>query len=338
MKLYTDYTGKFQLYIPLDWEYKNPSLGRIVEDGKPQAFGMHDDYLGAFQISCKQVTNHIAGLIKNRKEPIQSSDSKKLIFSEFKNEIDDMTYFVFSCAVDDHYFFASYIVKTAQKELEKVKHELDEIREILSSVKFIKPEFREKVIQLRRFDLFMASIAAVIDLQNKSIQNKSVIEYVVLSANHIDALLRLAIILTNQIVNKNNDIDIGLLFQGEGDKVVMERTIYKSVLDNKIITQELYDELELLYKERNKVVHRYVITDIRTEDVLAIGSRYSKLEEKINDIVNSLEKQQSELKVGMYANKENIGQGLDEVTLEYVISKIRDKHGEFDKFYLDETK
>ncbi|MDB5228283.1 MAG: hypothetical protein JWN78_2476 [Bacteroidota bacterium] len=58
-KIYTDDTGKFQMNIPLDWEYKDASLNRKIIEGRPRAFGMHDGYVGAFQISCKPVNKHI---------------------------------------------------------------------------------------------------------------------------------------------------------------------------------------------------------------------------------------------------------------------------------------
>ena len=87
----------------------------------------------------------------------------------------------------------------------------------------------------------MASIATTIDLKNRAIENNSFIEYVVLSANSIDASLRLSIILISQIENKNDEIDTNLLFQSESDKPIMEREIYKQSLDKGIISQEIYE-------------------------------------------------------------------------------------------------
>lgn len=327
MKLYTDYTGKFQMYIPIEWEYKNPSLYEKVVEGTPQAFGLYDSLLGAFQLSCKPINEHISELIKTRHEPIQSSDSVKLIFSEFKNDMGDKTIFVFSCAVDDHYFLATYIIPIGSISKDEYKAEMANVKKTLSTVKFIKPDFRNHLITKRRFDLFMSSIAATIDLKNKSIENGSFIEYVVLAANKIDALLRLSIILTNQINNKNDEIDTTFLFQNEGDKPLMERTIYKIVFDKGILEQIFFDELEDLYKQRNKVIHRYIITDIRTTDVVKIAIRYGTLEEKIDLIVNNLEKKQSELKIGIYANSKDLGKGFNEIEMKELLTKIRDKHG-----------
>lgn len=328
MKLYTDHSGKFQMYIPIDWQYKNPTYYNTVNDNNPQAFALYDDMLGAFQISCKPVNEHILDLIKKRKEPIQSSDSKTLLFSETTNVSEGIEVYMFTCAVDDHFLFATYTITDKEEKLRaKYNEELNKVRKTLSTVKFIKPKFRQKVISLRRFDLFMASIAATIDLKNRAMQNNSFIEYVILSASSIDALLRLSIILTSQVENQNDEIDTTLLFQSESDKAIMEREIYKRTLDKGIISQEMYDELEDLYKQRNRVVHRYIITDIRTDEVFKIAYNYAMLNDKVGSIVNSIEQEQVKQKVGIHKNNVKLGIKPDKMELEKIISNIKDKHG-----------
>lgn len=329
MKLYTDYTGKFHMYLPINWEYKNPSLYRPIQEGTPQAFGMYDKALGEFQISCKPITEHIKELIKTRDEPLQSSDSEKLEFSEQLISQDKMKVYAFSCAVDDHYFFSTYIVTPTQRTLKTIDKELSEVRKVLSSIKFIKPKFRDIIITQRRTDLYMASIATIIELKNKAIEKDSYIEYIVFSANHIDALLRLSIILNNQIINGNDEIDLKLLFQSENDKAIMERTIYKQCLHLRIIDQHLFDELESLYKERNKVIHRYIITDIRTEDIFKIATNYEKIFESIDNLILRLEAQQVEKKIGIWGNINNTK--LSETDREILYTKIRDKQGRLPK-------
>lgn len=330
MKLYTDSTGKFQMYIPIDWEYKNPSLYHNNDGNQPQAFGLYGSLLGAFQISCKPVTEHIAQLINKRNEPIQSSSSTKLFFSELKTEYPKTEMYMFSSAVDDHYFFATYTISNKdESQIEKYADELLKVREVLSTIKFVKPEFREKVIANRRYDLFMASMAATIDLMNKAIKNESFIEYVALSANQIDALLRLSIILTEQLENKNDEINTLYLFQSESDKaIIMERSIYKIALEKEIISQDIFERLETLYKERNKVIHRFIITDIRTEDILNISVKFHNVSIVIDSIVNTLEQKQLELKIGTHKNNLDLGKKPDEELLNRIISGIRDKHGE----------
>lgn len=328
MKLYTDHSGKFQMYIPIDWQYKNPTYYNTVNDSNPQSFALYDDMLGAFQISCKPVNEHISKLIKGRNEPIQSSDTKTLVFSENINISKNMEVYMFSCAVDDHFLFATYTIADKKENLrDKYDEELCKVRETLSTIKFVKPEFRDKVVAIRRFGLFMASLATTVDLKNRAIQNNSFIEYAILSANSIDALLRLSIILTSQIENKNDDIDTNLLFQSESDKPIMEREIYKQTLSKGIISQAMYDDLEKLYTQRNRVVHRYIITDIRTDEIFDISHNYAILDSKIGDIVNNLEQEQVKQKVGIHKNNNDLGTKPNGVELERIISCIKDKHG-----------
>ena len=318
------------MYIPQKWEYKNPSLCQKIDDNRPHAFGVYGEMIGAFQISCKLINKHISGLIKTQKEPIQSSDSKKLSFSEMLTKTGNVEMYIFSCAVDDHYFFATYNISDRKAELKaKYEEELTNVREALSTIKFIKPEYREIVSANSRYDLFMISIVATIDLMNKSLENGSLIEYVALSANKIDALLRLSIILTNQLEDGNDIIDTKYLFQAETDKAIMERTIYKIVLEKGIICQPIYEELEELYRKRNKVIHRYIITDIRTEDIKKIAFEYHQLNEKIYIIINGLEKKQNVMSIGIHKNNNTLGTMKDS-TLKDVISKVRDKHGDID--------
>jgi len=325
MKLYTDYTGKFQMLIPIKWQYKNPSFYK-KQKNVPQSFGIYGEMLGAFQISCKQVTEDISELINTRKEPVQSSD-KTLDFSELKQIAGDKVVHMFTCAVDDHFIFATYIYNVNNINKPEYQEELSEVRKVLSSVKFIKPQYRNKVISLRRYNLFMAAIATTIDLMNKAVENGSFIEYVALAANRIDALLRLSIILKKQIQQKNDEIDESLLFQSELDKPIMERAIYKLTLSENIINQDIFDKLEKLYAERNKVIHRFVITDIRTEDIVDISIQYSELMEDIDCIVNSLESTQVALGVGINADNKDLGIKPTGNELKKLIASVRDKYG-----------
>ena len=107
----------------------------------------------------------------------------------------------------------------------------------------------------------------------------------------------------------------------------MEKDIYKKALEKNIITQEIYDKLFTLYGERNKVIHRYIITDIRTEDLLGIAAEYDRIDHKIDDLVNNLEQKQFELKVGIFGTDSPPNGRLKGVELKKLQYQIRDKHG-----------
>jgi hypothetical protein len=48
MKLFTSESGKFQMFIPIEWEYKNPSFYK--EKTAPESFGQYTKMVGAFQL------------------------------------------------------------------------------------------------------------------------------------------------------------------------------------------------------------------------------------------------------------------------------------------------
>ncbi|MEQ8243557.1 hypothetical protein [Fulvivirga sp.] len=326
LKIFTAETGKLQMLIPIEWEYKNPSLYK-TDKKAPESFGQYEKMLGAFQISCKEVNEHISGIIAANKLNAQSSDKDKLDFLEKLVVAEKSHNYMWLCAVDDHFILVTYIVNTRQHNFKRGILEFKQVRDALVTIKFIKPQFRDIVIAQNRYTLFMSSIAATIDLRNRALENGSFIEFIILTANHIDALLRSAIVLTNQLEQGNSDIDTTVLFQNETDKPIMEKEIYKRVMDRNIIDKKLFDELTVLYNERNKVVHRYIITDIRTEDILRIASTYDELDDKVWALTSSLEKKQFEQKIGLYGKGIEPGtESKDElkIKLQY---QLRDKHG-----------
>ena len=326
MKLFSEQNGIFQMYIPVEWQYQNPSLYKN-EAGAPHTFQLYDNPLGGFQLSCKEVNPHIKKIIKSNRLRIQPSESDELEFAEQIFLDKKFSTYTWMCAVDDYFVFATYIFETKRKSLKKRISELSNVKNALAMFKLVKPQFRSIVAASRRYELFIGSIAANIDLRNKAIKNNSFIELVVLIANHIDAALRLSIIYTNQIENSNDEIDTTYLFQSETDKAVMEREIYKVALDRNIIDKRTFDELELLYKERNKVVHRYIITDIQTGDVLEIARKYFGIDERIDSITNSLERKQFDLKVGIHGKSVEPPGSPSKHELKKIYSQIRDKHG-----------
>jgi len=321
MKIFTEHSGKFQMYIPLEWEYKNPSFSE--NKNVPESFGTYTKMKGAFQISCKPINPYIENsLIRKNKLKIQKSDSVKLQFHEKYIKSGSYKSYSWMAAVDDHFFLITYIFRKR-----KSKRELNSVRRAINTIKFIKPGYREKVISRNRFDLFMTSMAATIDLRNRSLRYATFIEYVVLTANYIDALLRLSIILNDQLEKKNSKIETKYLFQSESDSPQMEKDIYKIARSKNIIDQSLFDELFSLYKERNKVVHRYIITDLRTRELVEISNRYYELEEKVGEIVSDLEQKQYKQKVGIYGSDIAPETPIKGSELKRLQSQIRDKHG-----------
>lgn len=145
----------------------------------------------------------------------------------------------------------------------------------------------------------MNGFSAAVQLLQRAGQNGFFIEYVCLAASVIDGLLRMGLILNYQLETKTKGVLDSLLYQSDEDKIIPERKVYKMALGKNILSQRLFDELEDLYQQRNRVVHRYIISDITTAQLLNIGQQYEKIISSVSDAVKVLEDKQIETGVGM---------------------------------------
>jgi len=150
-----------------------------------------------------------------------------------------------------------------------------------------------------KFKGFMQSFAAAVELRARADKTGSFVESVVLTAALIDAMLRIGLVLKHQLDTGTEGLLPELLHQGYSDQAIVERKVYTRALEASVIGQELYDELNELYDDRNRVVHRYVISSITTSDVLAIAVRYEAAEQRVTAAVGHLEEQQVCIEVGM---------------------------------------
>jgi hypothetical protein len=60
-----------------------------------------------------------------------------------------------------------------------------------------------------------------------------------------------------------------------------------------------------LYEDRNRVIHRFIISEITIADVQIISHRYYGIRERIKLIVDDLESDQIRLNIGMTTDNEN---------------------------------
>ena len=146
---------------------------------------------------------------------------------------------------------------------------------------------------------FMNGFTAAVQLSQRAGENGFFIEYTCLVASIIDGFLRIGLILNYQLENKTADVLDYLLYQSDEDKIISERQVYKMALDKSIISPVLFSQLENLYKQRNRVIHRYIVSDISTREVLDIGLQYEQIKYAVSDAVRGLENKQLETGVGM---------------------------------------
>lgn len=325
MKKFIDPKGNYIFFIPNEWGYRNGMYEAKETD--PDSFELYEKSVGCFQITCKpKTTGEIPNLIKTHQLKTQAVGTNNLEFSEKYISTEKFDVYFWMAVVDDKFLMCKYIYDTDKKDSKKVKAEIEKAKACLKTIMVIEEEHKEEILASERFTKFMNSLGASIDLKNRAYKNGSSIELVVLLANQIDALLRLTLILKKQIDNSTNEIDTTLIFQAETDRPIMEKTVYKMALDEGIITQNLYDKLFELYNQRNKVIHRYIITDLLTKDVMQIVYDYTIMEEKVGDVVKDYEQLQFKLKIGIYGTDTPPDHPIDEETKQKVIGAIKEKH------------
>jgi len=319
MKYFTEPQGRFVIKIPTEWQYKNILAGD--EEISPFSFELYENPMGAFQISCyseseKPIPPHVK---------YQKANTNNLEFVKARNDQDGFNIHLWYAAVEGHLIMAKYIYEVEKSENPELQKDFEKVEKALSTLELLSEDKRKLAIDLNKYENFMASLAASFDLKMKAMENMSLIELLVITGNQIDAFLRMSVVLKKQLINKTNEVDIGLLFQGESDSPIMERKIYKQAKDLGIISQETYENLENLYKERNKVIHRYIISDFKTKYLYDIAFHYEKICEEVRLKLKAIEDEQFSEGVGIYKGKDpNIEHQKEEINL--LFSQVNDKH------------
>ncbi|WP_258100117.1 hypothetical protein [Marinoscillum pacificum] len=319
MKWFTEPSGKFVIKIPTDWRYANVAAGH--EEVSPFSFESYSNKNWAFQISCYSAEEK--PLNKNVKP--QKFDTPNLEFNEFRRDGGGFNMHIWGAVVEDHTIIAKYIYGTTKEKEKDILYELDRVKKALATVQLLCPENRTTAFELDKYEKFMASLAASFDLKYKAIENSSFIEFIIIVASQIDAYLRLSLLIKYQVEEQTNDLKIELLYQGESDPPIAERKIYKRSKEAGILSTEEFDELELLYKLRNKVVHRYIISDFRTRQIIELAIDYEKISEIIRLKLKELEDLSHERGFGIYSERYPRTEHPPEA-INFLFSQVNDKH------------
>ncbi len=320
MKYFTEPSGRFVVKIPTEWQYKNIEVGH--EQVSPFSFQLYEKPVGAFQISCYSDSEKP----QNKSIVIQKFDTDKLEFMQKRMDGGGFNMHLYYANVEDHMFMAKYIYETKKENEPAVKVQLEKVDLALSSLVLISPAKRNLALEFDKYEKFMASLAASFDLKNKAAENLSLIELLIIIANQIDAYLRMAIVMKKQLQDKTNHIDIALLYQEENDNPIMERRIYKQAKDLGIINQDTFDKLEQLYGERNKVVHRYIISEFKTRHLYDIVYEYDNICETVRLCLKSVEDQQFSEGIGIHGIGRNPNEEPTDNDINMIYSQVNDKH------------
>jgi len=329
MRRFIDEKGTFEIKVPITWRYS-------IKDEKVHTFQEYEIWKSdAFQLSINEL----------------DTDEKKTNFKSFlkslpTTKIGDEDFYYLPDSGDEEFTTKTWTKLYADKAVfftlthpNNTDPELDSrsiedkvllVHSIMREFKIIETGESIETINSYRFEMFLQGVGAAALILSKAVKNKAFIEATCLLANQIDALLRIGIVLKNQLINGNNDIEIEWIYQGLADKKKSEKDIYKKALDLGIIDQTVYDELFKLYDDRNRVIHRFIISEITLAEVEEIAYQYYKQQEAINKIIYDLEAEQITLGIGMTTTADKV-QGEAE-HLDFIKGKI----GKID--YFDDKK
>lgn len=320
MKHWTEPNGIFLIHIPIDWQYLNPAFEWAKEES-PYGFRPYDNGVGYFQISCYPVEQLAPELAK-----INPNGVPKLTWN--KRAIEDVEFqgFIYNGALADQALIGKYFYHSAFKKDQRVIQEQAIAEQAMNSIVIVPKHDRKLAADLDKYDRFAGSLAASYDLLDVAIDSRSYIQIIAVAANQIDAFLRLSIVLSTQLKKSTNEVEIQYLYQGEQDKAIMERKIFDEALKLAVIDERVHKELNSLYELRNRVIHRYIISDLKTRDLINIVERYLQLSEVIRLILQRFEELQFENDFGIYGKRFHRDPDSEEMGVRHLYSTVNDKH------------
>ncbi|MBI9062914.1 MAG: hypothetical protein JEZ14_13105 [Marinilabiliaceae bacterium] len=320
MKHWTEPNGIFIVNIPIEWQYRN-SVIENIEEKSPYSFEPYEASLGCFQLSCYPLSER--GI--NPNFPVQKNNSR-IEWLESRKEDGEFDILLYHAQVDDMLCMVKYIYSTENRNDDRIEQQIEYAKKALDSFRIIPKTDRVLAANLNKHDNFLGSLLASSDLLENAYKNESHIELVVILSNQIDAFLRISIILHQQLEKQTNDIEVKYLFQGDNERGIIERKIYTKAHELKIIDDNTYKELNDLYNLRNRVIHRYIISFLKTRDIAKIAYDYTLLNEKIKLILRTYEEKQFGTGFGIYGRGYKKDDEFDETDYRRAYSMANDKH------------
>ncbi|WP_219093938.1 hypothetical protein [Pseudomonas sp. UMAB-40] len=319
MKHWTEPNGILLIKVPIDWQYLNSGL-IDYEERSPYGFQPYKDPIGCFQLSCYPLSELAPSIAKANPNGV-----RKLSWKESREDDYDFCTHLFFGAYYDQTLIGKYIYDADLEGDKRIAEQLAIVNQILNSVVIVPQSDRKLAADLDKFDRFTGSLAASHDLLYTAIDAEACIEIIAIAANQIDAYLRLSLVIAKQLEEKTDDIETRYLFQADGEKGIMERKVFEDALKFQVIDLETFDSLNELYNLRNRVIHRYIISDIKSRDLVEIAGRYLSALEIIRLILRGFEQKQAVVPYGVYGTKCSKASVTDDA-IRRLYASANDKH------------
>lgn len=320
MKHWTEPNGVFLIRIPIEWQYRNVAVDGGIEE-PPYSFEPYEDPIGCFQVSCYPHSE----LVPNAAPSPNAADAGALWRHSTLSERGFDAHLFFA-KMKDQAIIAKYIYATDKRGDPAIEEQLEIARSVLNSLVVVPEHDRELAASLDKYDRFLSSLVASYDLLYGAIDSESYIQIVIVAANQIDAFLRLSIVLAIQLEQGTDAIDLKYLYQRDREKGLNERTVFQHALNHGVIDQHAYEELCELYESRNRIVHRYIISSIKTVDMIEIVTRYLEMNERTRLVLRDFEDRQIDKPFGIYGRGFARHSDFEDDDRRWAASLANDKH------------
>lgn len=174
-----------------------------------------------------------------------------------------------------------------------------------------------------KFENFLSAFGATRVLLQQAHEKGALIEGVVLYTALVDGFCRICLILKEQLENKNGDINEKYIYQNDDESNYSEREIYSIALKKDIIDSKIFEEINKLYNIRNKIIHRFFISEVEYSHMEIVCKRYEIIYNKLWNITYDLEAEQIDKGVGMTISGKKITKKDEVVVHTEVMRKIK---------------
>lgn len=316
MKRFIDENGTFEVRVPTTWKYS-------LQNEKVHTFQEYEIWKpDAFQISIQEPNEEAQLRFQTLKKNLTSTEISGIKYYNFpESGGEGFITKSWTTFIEDRivlFTLTHSVNQDIDLEPKSLEEKLKEVNQIITSFRIIKPEESESKINSYRFDMFLQGVGATAYMLNKAVGNHAFIEATCLLASQVDGLLRIGIVLQKQIENNNTEIEKEWIYQGLKDRKKSEKDIYKKAKELGILDEDIIKKLYQLYDDRNRVIHRFIISEITLAEVEEIAYKYYQMQQKINSIIYDIESKQIELGVGMTRN----GEDSEENHFDYIKGKI----------------
>jgi hypothetical protein len=321
MRKFIQEDGFFEITIPAHWEYEllDDTMHTFQDPEMP-----HDDmfFISIGEFENEEKKNKFAELISGLPQVTMGEYDCRTYPDETDDE--DIRTKPWTAIFGSYtIYFGISFANAPQDNIDQddIDGKVDLVKRIISSFHIWPEDERERRITSFRFEMFLQGLGAANAILKRAIDNNAFIEGTCLISNLIDCLLRLSIVLKLQIDDANDTIGREWIYQGLDDKKKSEKDIYKKALALAIIPKDLYDDLFELYEDRNRVIHRFIISEITLTEVEEIMHDYLEIMKECAAIMDGLESEQVRLGVGITVTDEH-NKGNKSPYVNFITGKI----------------